>query len=100
MLMSQSTLARLLGVSERAVIRWEKVKSGQVPRLAEATVRMLYRDFMNEDGSGPGTMRKMLKKIADMESEKNRLALRKTGNAKWRADLAENAERQLDLGAL
>lgn len=50
--------------------------------------------------AAPGTMHKMLKKIADMENEKHRLALSKTGNAKWRADLAENAERQLDLGTL
>lgn len=68
--------------------------------LGGSDSQMLYRDFMNDDGSAPGTMHKMLKKIADMENEKHRLALSKTGNAKWRADLAENAERQLDLGTL
>lgn len=98
MLMSQSTLARLLGVSDRAVIRWERGRSGQVPPLAEATIRMLYRDFVNDDDSGPGTMRKMLKKIAELENEIQRLALRKTGNARWEAEPAGYDERQLDLG--
>ena len=101
MLMSQATLASLLRVSERAVIRWERVEPGHVPSLAEATIRMLYRDFISEAGSASGTMRRMLKKIADMENERLRMSLRKNGKAKWRPDLAESAEdRQLNLTAM
>lgn len=97
MLMSQSTLARLLGVSDRAVIRWEKAGAGQVPSTAEASIRMLYRDFISDDGKS-GTMRRMLKKIADMENEMQRMALSKPNKARWRP--AESAdERQLDLTA-
>ena len=54
MSMSQTTLARLVGVSERAVIRWEKAKAGQVPSVAEAAVRMLCRDFSEEGGTASG----------------------------------------------
>jgi DNA-binding transcriptional regulator YiaG len=97
MLLSQSILARLIGVSERAVIRWEKAGPGQVPSPAEAAVRMLYRDVINEDGKS-GTMRRMLKQIADMENDPPRVSLTKSGMAKWRpAGTAD--ERQLDLAA-
>jgi DNA-binding transcriptional regulator YiaG len=98
--MSQSMLARLLGVSDRAVIRWERGESGQVPPLAEVTIRMLYRDFASDDGSLRGTMRKMLKKIAELENEKQRLALSKPRNSSWRAEPTGYADRQLDLSAL
>jgi putative transcriptional regulator len=98
MLMSQSMLARLLGVSDRAVIRWEQAPAGQVPSTAEASIRMLYRDFINEDGKS-GTMRRMLKRIADMEDESYRVALSKVGKAKWRPAVSVE-DRQLDLAVL
>jgi putative transcriptional regulator len=102
MLTSQATLARLLGVSERAVIRWEGGKAGEVPGPAEATIRMLYRDFLDEEGGrGTGTMRKMLKRIADMEKEIQRVALRKPGKANWIPDFSDDPEdRQLHLSAM
>lgn len=96
--MSQTALARHLGVSDRAVIRWEKAQAGQLPSTAEASIRMLYRDFINDDGRS-GVMRRMLKKIADMENKIERMSLSKAGHAKWRpAQSAE--ERQLDLAAM
>jgi putative transcriptional regulator len=97
MLMSQSTLAALLGVSDRAVIRWEKAAAGQLPSTAEASIRMLYRDFI-EDGKS-GAMRKMLRQIAATENEGRRMELSKTGREKWRPALSAE-ERQLSLAAM
>ena len=73
MLMSQATLARLLRVSDPRRNSVGEGGIGHVPSLAEATIRMLYRDFISEAGSASGTMRRMLKKIADMENEKRRV---------------------------
>jgi len=96
--MSQSALARLLGISERAVIRWEKAHIGQVPSTAEASIRMLYRDFANERHK-PGTLRQMLKKVADRENDEQRVSFRKPDRAKWR--VVEGAEEtQLELAAI
>lgn len=95
LLMSQATLAKLLGVSERAVLRWEKGKTGQVPGPAEAAIRVLYRESLDEGGSEPGVMRSMLRRIAEMEDElqesalRQRRALRRDGKMGWRSDLAE-----------
>lgn len=66
MLMSQSTLAKLLEVSEQAVARWEKGKSG-LPKPAEALIRLLYREFIGENGKSG--IREKLERIAALEDE-------------------------------
>ena len=63
MLMSQSTLAKLLGVSEQAIRRWENGKS-QVPKPAEALIRLLYEETT---GHPQGDLKKALRRIADLE---------------------------------
>ena len=65
MLMSQSTLARLLEVTEQTIHRWEAEKS-RMPRAAEAIVRLLYAE---QTGNGRGSIRKRLKRLADFEVE-------------------------------
>lgn len=96
MSLSQGTLARLFGVSERAVARWERAAAGGVPGPAETALRMLYHDFITGEA---GSMRRMLKTIADMERQMQRVTFRKPNRAKWQP--AESAEeRQLDLSAL
>jgi DNA-binding transcriptional regulator YiaG len=67
MSMSQSTLAKLLEVSEQAVARWEKGKSG-LPKPAEALIRLLYREFIGEAGKKTG-IREKLERIAELEDE-------------------------------
>lgn len=64
MLMSQSTLARLLDVSEQAVHRWENGKS-QVSKPASALIRLLY---MEQEGGNEDIL-KSLRRIADLEDE-------------------------------
>lgn len=67
MLMSQSTLAKLLGMSEQAVRRWEK-GSVSIPKPSESLLRLLYREHVhNRDGK----IAQVLKKIADLEESLN-----------------------------
>jgi len=65
MLMSQSTLAKLLGLSEQAVRRWETGKIS-IPKPSEALLRLLYRDHINDKD---GKISTILKKVAELEDE-------------------------------
>lgn len=67
MLMSQSTLAKLLGISEQAIRRWETGKIA-IPKPSEALLRLLYRDHINDKD---GKISAILKKVAELEEELN-----------------------------
>lgn len=67
MLMSQSTLGKLLGVSEQAVRRWETGKT-EIPKPSEFLLRILYREHVNNQN---GKISTLLKEIADLENEMN-----------------------------
>ena len=63
MLMSQLTLANLLGLSEQAIRRWENGKI-DIPKPSESLIRLLYREHIhNQDGK----ISNILKKIAQLE---------------------------------
>ena len=67
MLMSQNTLASLLGVNEQAVRRWENGKTS-IPKPSESLVRLLYCEkTLNQQGKISET----LKKIANLEDQLN-----------------------------
>lgn len=62
MLMSQGTLASLLGMSEQAIRRWESDKVN-IPKPSESLLRLLYREHVhNKDGK----ISKMLKHITNL----------------------------------
>ncbi|MFI5334476.1 MAG: helix-turn-helix domain-containing protein [Chlamydiales bacterium] len=67
MLMSQDTLARLLGVSEQAIRRWERDKI-DIPKPSESLLRLLYQEHVSDRD---GKIATMLKKIADLEEKMN-----------------------------
>ncbi len=67
MLMSQSTLGRLLGVSEQAVHRWETGKS-EPPKPSVALLRLLYREQVTNQN---GKISTLLKDIANLEDVVN-----------------------------
>lgn len=67
MLMSQATLSKLFDVSEQAIHRWETGKTKEIPKPAEALVRLLYKEHIREGGNEK--IRSSLKKIADLEDE-------------------------------
>lgn len=63
MLMSQTTLGRLLGVSEQAIRRWERGKT-TIPKPTECLLRLLYREHVDDQN---GKIASLLKEIADLE---------------------------------
>lgn len=65
--MSQCTLARLLGMSEQAIRRWESGKIN-MPKPSESLLRLLYREHINDRD---GKISTILKKIADLEESLN-----------------------------
>ncbi len=67
MLISQSALARFLGVSEQAIRRWERGKI-EIPKPSESLLRLLYREHIHDR---TGKISTMLKHIADLEDKKN-----------------------------
>ena len=67
MLMSQSTLGQLLGVSEQAIRRWESGKTA-IPKPSESLLRLLYREHVNNQN---GKIASLLKGIADLEDKRN-----------------------------
>lgn len=67
MLMSQSTLANLLGMSEQAVRRWESNKV-TIPKPSESLLRLLYREHIHNQN---GKISTILKKIANLEEKLN-----------------------------
>ena len=67
MLMSQNTLAHLLGVSEQTVRRWENGKIN-IPKPSESLLRLLYREKINTKN---GKVSTILKEIANLEDKIN-----------------------------
>lgn len=67
MLMSQSTLAKLLGISEQAVRRWERGKV-TIPKPSESLLRLLYREHVHDKD---GKISTVLKEISDLEEMLN-----------------------------
>lgn len=80
MLMSQATLAKLLNVSEQAIRRWENGKTTQVPKPAEALIRLLYKAHIADNQD----IKSSLRKIADLEDEMHRNLVLKNTDHNWR----------------
>ena len=84
MLLSQGNLAKLLGVTEQTVHRWETGKA-DVPKPAEALIRSLYLDQLKTDeekGRDKISVRKTLERLADLEDEVDVLQM-KIANKNW-----------------
>jgi putative transcriptional regulator len=71
MLMTQGLLAKLLGVTEQTVHRWETGKA-DVPKPAESLIRLIYKGHFAESESGIN-VRKALEDLADMEDQLDRM---------------------------
>ena len=66
LLISQRTLADLLGLSEQTVQRWE-AGTTIIPKPSEALLRLLYREHVHEKKDS--TIHGILKRIAQLEDE-------------------------------
>ncbi|MCE5318127.1 MAG: helix-turn-helix domain-containing protein [Parachlamydia sp.] len=82
MLISQATLARLVGISEQAIRRWERGKI-MIPKPSESLIRLLYREHaQNKDEKIMAT----LKEISDLEDRfHDRQLLFKDTSRGWRS---------------
>ena len=82
LLMSQTTLAKLLEVADQTVHRWETDKA-EMPKSAEALLRLLYREHI--DANSKINIRQKLEKIADLEDKLDgyQITLRKNKQDAW-----------------
>lgn len=83
MLMSQDLLAKLLGVSEQSIRRWENGKCN-IPKPSESLLRMLYQEKISNQH---GKVSTILKKIANLEDEINdkQMLFKDTLSGGWQA---------------
>ena len=81
LLLSQASLARILGVKELTVIRWEK-DDPSINRAAEGLLRCLYLNSISKDHS----IKDLLNRLADLENDIHlKLMMEKTENSKeWK----------------
>ena len=81
LLLSQAMLAKIFGVKELTVIRWEKV-GATITHASEILLRKMYFESIGVDRP----LRPMLDKLADLEDEIDKLiTLKKSmkNHAKW-----------------
>lgn len=85
-LMSQPSLAKLLGVDGQTVARWEK--SGKVPKWADKLVRLLY----TAHADGHETIQNVVARINDVDRLVNQNITLETTETGWEAVASELAE--------
>jgi putative transcriptional regulator len=91
MLMSQAFLAKLLDVGEQTVHRWEKGKA-EIPKPAEALIRLLYRENSKKGKRGSSDIRRVLEEMADLEDAiDGRQISAKPSNRGWEASAMKRA---------
>lgn len=81
MLMSQYTLATLLGMTEQAVRRWESGKVN-IPKPSESLLRLLFKEHINDK---EGKISSLLKRISDLEELNNEDIVFKTTPQGWKS---------------
>lgn len=81
LLLSQASLAKIFGVKDLTVIRWEK-EDPAIPHAPEALLRKMYLESIGEDRP----IRPILEKLADLEDEIDKLITLKKSmktHGKW-----------------
>jgi DNA-binding transcriptional regulator YiaG len=64
---TQKDLAAMLGTSEQTLRLWEKSRDKSLPGSADRLLRALYSDYVG----GKGTVRRILKRLADIHEHHN-----------------------------
>lgn len=80
MLMSQRTLADLLGVSEQEIRRWETGKI-KIRKPSESLLRLLYRETVDDES---GRIANILKDISRLEEKLSDIVFKDTKKG-WKA---------------
>ncbi|MGH6847286.1 MAG: hypothetical protein ACREC0_07565 [Methylocella sp.] len=78
LLLSQASLAKILGKRELTIGRWEKGQS-EIPLSADALVRQLFAESIGEQCS----MKKLLEGIADLEDNIDQIMTLEKSKQKW-----------------
>lgn len=79
LLLSQSSLAKILGVKELTIGRWERGES-DIPLSTDAVVRMMFLEMSGTKGK----IKKLLEEIADLDDEIDRRVLTMRENSgRW-----------------
>lgn len=79
MLMSQNTLAELVGVSEQTIRRWEHDKTEAGP--ATSIIRLLYKEHLADKGKSE--IRNILERVAKLEDSLDRVTTFKETENGW-----------------
>jgi putative transcriptional regulator len=81
LLLSQANLAKVLGVKELTIGRWERGES-EIPVSTEAAVRTMFLESLGEKRK----MKELLEQIADLDDEMDRRTLKMRENrGRWAA---------------
>jgi transcriptional regulator with XRE-family HTH domain len=87
LLLSQASLAKVLGVKELTIGRWERGES-EIPVSTEAAVRTMFLESLGERRK----MKDLLEHIADLDDEIDRYTLKMRENeGRWAALEPESA---------
>jgi putative transcriptional regulator len=78
LLLSQASLAKIFGVRELTIARWEKGQS-EIPLSADAIVRQLFKESIGRAGS----MKELLERIADLEDDIDHTLTLRESKGKW-----------------
>jgi putative transcriptional regulator len=92
---SQRDLAALLGTTEQTLRLWEKKRDKTIPGSSDRLLRALYSDFM---GCNP-SMRRMLKRLADIRESENIAACFRETKSGWVSCGATSLPAALSAGA-
>ena len=85
LLLSQASLAKVLGVKELTIGRWEKGQS-EIPLSAEAIVRQLFAESIGTNRP----IKELLESIADLDDALDRTLTLRKPKAKW--EVVEHAK--------
>ena len=77
---TQRDLAGILGSTEQTLRLWEKTRRKAIPTTADRLLRALYAEFLN----GNSSIRRMLKRLADIDQIEHSQACFRETNAGWR----------------
>jgi DNA-binding transcriptional regulator YiaG len=78
LLLSQASLAKIIGVRELTVGRWEKGRS-EIPLSADAIVRQLFAESIGKNGS----IKELLERIGGMENDIDWTLTLEQSKRKW-----------------
>jgi putative transcriptional regulator len=76
---SQRDLAAMLGTTEQTLRLWEKKQDTAIPGSPDRLLRALYSDYIG----GKGSVRRMLKRLADIRENKQTATCFRETDAGW-----------------